>query len=161
MKVNLALSFLATLKSCTLKDNSIEDNVRVCLPLYLNLFLFEVCIRKYFVCNYYLPFGQVSQGRENVASQSLNRLVEVAPSILELKLFQLILAARGCCRRGEVYFIIISLKAYCLQVFEVENWMTQSNQEPLLYYTAARVELRQVLSTTMRALPEKYITIGK
>ena len=46
-------------------------------------------------------------------------------------------------------------------MFEVENWMTQSNQEPLLYYTAARVELRQVLSTTMRALPEKYITIGK
>ena len=53
MKVNLSLSSLAILKSCTLKDNSIEDNVRVCLPLYLNLFLFEVCIHKYFGCTCY------------------------------------------------------------------------------------------------------------
>lgn len=46
-------------------------------------------------------------------------------------------------------------------MFLVENWMTQSNQEPLLYYAAARIELRQVVSSTMRVLTEMYITIGK
>jgi hypothetical protein len=101
--INMAI-FRVILKACTIKDISITDNVSSCIPLYFNLFMYEI-----------------SQARHESALLSLDKLIAVAPQILQLKLFRFSLTAN--LNDGNI---------------------TEAIPHPLYYYTVARLHLNKV-----------------